>query len=119
MELVQRRQQRIDDLQHRLLHAEREVLERCRRQFETLAGAVRHYDARRILSGIAKELAAREAAMAAAIRAAVLQQRSRLEQLSGADRCALAAGHSGAGVCPGVRRCGKIAQGRGASQTGR
>lgn len=82
MGLVQRRQQKVDDLQHRLLHAEREVLERCRRQFETLAGAVRHYDARRILAGISKELAAREAAMAAAMRATVLQQRSRLEQLS-------------------------------------
>ena len=82
MELVQRRQQRVDDLQHRLLHAERDVLERCRRRFETLAGAVRHYDARRILAGIKKELAAREAAMASAMRAVVLQQRSRLEQLS-------------------------------------
>ena len=82
MELVQRRQQRVDDLQHRLLHAERDVLERCRRRFETLAGAVRHYDARRILAGIKKELAAREAAMASAMRAVVLRQRSRLEQLS-------------------------------------
>jgi len=82
MELVQRWQQRVDDLQHRLLHTERNVLERCRRRFETLAGAVRHYDARRILAGIKKELAAREAAMASAMRAVVLQQRSRLEQLS-------------------------------------
>jgi exodeoxyribonuclease VII large subunit len=82
MELIQRRQQRVDDLQNRLVHAERDVLERCRRQFETLAGAVRHYDARRILAGIAKELATREAAMASALRTIVLQQRSRLEQLS-------------------------------------
>ncbi len=35
MELVQRRQQRVDDLQHRLVDAERDVLERCRRRFET------------------------------------------------------------------------------------
>jgi exodeoxyribonuclease VII large subunit len=82
MELVQRRQQRIDDLEHRLVHAECEALERCRRQFETLGGAVRHYDARRILAGIAKELTAREAAMAAAMRTVLLQQRSRLEQFS-------------------------------------
>jgi exodeoxyribonuclease VII large subunit len=43
---------------------------------------VRHYDARRILAGIAKELTAREAAMAAAMRTVLLQQRSRLEQFS-------------------------------------
>lgn len=82
MELVQRRQQRVDDLQHRLVHAERGVLERCRRRFDTLAGAVRHYDARRILTGIAKELSARESAMALAIRNALMQKRSRLEQFS-------------------------------------
>jgi exodeoxyribonuclease VII large subunit len=82
MELVQRRQQRVDDMQHRLVHAERDGLERCRRQFETLAGAVRHYDARRILAGIAKELAAREAAISSAMRTALLYQRSRLEQFS-------------------------------------
>ena len=82
MELVQRRQQRVDDLQNRLLHAQRDVLERCRRRFETLSGAVRHYDARRILAGIAKDLAAHEVAMASAMRAVVLRQRSRVDQLS-------------------------------------
>jgi exodeoxyribonuclease VII large subunit len=82
MELIRRRQQRVDDLQNRLLHSQRDVLELCRRRFETLAGAVRHYDARRILAGVAQELAAREAAMASAMRTALLQHRSRLEQLS-------------------------------------
>jgi exodeoxyribonuclease VII large subunit len=82
MELVHRRQQRVDDLQHRLVHAQRSVFERCRRRFETLAAAVRHYDARRILAGIAKELSARDSAMAAAMRTLLLQQRSRLEQFS-------------------------------------
>lgn len=82
MELVQRRQQRVDDLQNRLLHAERDILERCRRSFETLAGAVRHYDARRVLAGIAKELGSKETAMASAMRTALLKRRSQLEQLS-------------------------------------
>jgi len=82
MELVQRRQQRVDDLQFRLLQAQRDVLEGYRRRFETLAGAVRHYDARRILTGIRKELAAKQATLGSAMRAVVSHKRSRLEQLA-------------------------------------
>ncbi len=82
MELVQRRQQRVDDLQFRLLQAQRDVLERYRRQFETLAGAVRHYDARRVLTGVRKELAAKEATLVSAMRSVLSRKRSRLEQLA-------------------------------------
>jgi exodeoxyribonuclease VII large subunit len=83
MDLIHRGQQRADDLQYRLLHAERTLLEGQRRRFESLAGAVRHYDVRRILTGMRKELDAKAAAATAATRAVLLQRRSRLEQLSG------------------------------------
>jgi exodeoxyribonuclease VII large subunit len=83
MELIQRRQQRLDDLHNRLAHAERDVLERSRRRFESMASAVRHYDARRVLANIAKEIAAREAALSSAVRTVLLQHRSRLQHLAG------------------------------------
>jgi exodeoxyribonuclease VII large subunit len=83
MDLIRRRQQRLDELLNRLAHSERDVLEGCRRRFETLAGAVRHYDARRILTGLGKELEARAAALASATRTVLLQRRARVEQLSG------------------------------------
>ena len=83
MDLIHRRQQRVDELLYRLAHAQRDVLETGRRRFETLAAAVRHYDARRILAGIRKELEARTGAMASATRTVLLRRRGRLEQLAG------------------------------------
>ena len=80
---INRRQQRLDELVHRQEIAEREILERMRRRLEAGAAAVRHYDVRRMLVGIGKELDAEVAAMAAAVRRLLLQRRSRLEQFSG------------------------------------
>ncbi|HTE87622.1 MAG TPA: exodeoxyribonuclease VII large subunit, partial [Terriglobales bacterium] len=57
--------------------------EQQRRRWESAAAAVRHYDVRRMLAGIGKEIDARLAAIAAATRRLLLQRRSRLEQLSG------------------------------------
>lgn len=82
MELIGRRQQRVDDLTNRLGHAQRDLLESQRRKFENLAGAVRHYDLRLVLGGVRKELNARVAAMAAAARDLLLRRRSRLERLT-------------------------------------
>jgi exodeoxyribonuclease VII large subunit len=82
MDLIRRRQQRVDDLTNRLTHAERDRLEEMRRRFEALAGAVRHYDLRLVLGGVGKELSARVAAMGAAARKLLLTQRSRLERLT-------------------------------------
>jgi exodeoxyribonuclease VII large subunit len=82
MDLIRRRQQRVDDLTNRLAHAQRDRLEAQRRRFETLAGAVRHYDLRLVLAGVGKELQAKVAAMAAALRNLLLQRRSRLERLT-------------------------------------
>ena len=83
MELINQRQQKLDDLLYRLERSQRQMLEQQRRRWESAAAAVRHYDVRRMLSGIGKELDARIAAMAAATRRLLLQRRSRLEQLSG------------------------------------
>ncbi len=82
MDFIRRRQQRLDDVVNRLAHSQRSIFEMQRRRFETLAAAVRHYDARRILAGIGKELDGHMAAMAAAARAILFQRRSNLERLS-------------------------------------
>ena len=82
MDLIHRREQKVDDLTNRLTHAQRNQLEMQRRKFETLAAAVRHYDLRLVLGGVRKELNARVAAMAAATKDLLLRRRSRLERLT-------------------------------------
>jgi exodeoxyribonuclease VII large subunit len=82
LDFIRRRQQRLDDLGYRLAHAQRSIFEIQRRRFETLSAAVRHYDARRVLAGVRKELDGQVAAMAAGARAILLQRRSRLDRLS-------------------------------------
>jgi exodeoxyribonuclease VII large subunit len=82
MDVIRRRQQKMDDLTHRLAHAQRDLLEAQRRRFETLASAVRHYDLRLVFASVGKELNAQVAAMAAAARNLLLQRRSRLERLT-------------------------------------
>jgi exodeoxyribonuclease VII large subunit len=79
---IRRQQQRADDLSNRLLHAQRGILESRRRRFETLAAAVRHYDARRVLQGMRKDLEMKAGAAAAAIRTILLRRGARLEQVS-------------------------------------
>jgi len=82
MDLIRRRQQKVDDLAFRLAHAQRGLLETHRRRFENLAAAVRHYDLRLVLSGIRKELDAKVASMAAAARSLLLHRRARFERLT-------------------------------------
>lgn len=82
MDLIRRRQQRLDDLTNRLAHSQRKQLETQSRRFETLAAAVRHYDLRLVLGGVRKELNAKVAAMTAAARDLLLRRRSRLERLT-------------------------------------
>jgi exodeoxyribonuclease VII large subunit len=81
MDLIRQRQQKLDDLTYRLERGERQILERLRRRWETVASAVRHYDARRVLAGIRGELEAVSAAMAAAMRNHLLQNKVRLERM--------------------------------------
>jgi exodeoxyribonuclease VII large subunit len=83
VEAINRRQQKLDDLKNRLDRAERQILEQHRRRLEASAAAVRHYDVRRMLGGIRKELDAHVAALAATARTLLLRQRGRLNQLVG------------------------------------
>jgi len=82
MDLIRRRQQKVDDLTYRLTHGQRGLLETHRRRFDHLAAAVRHYDLRMVLSGIRKDLNAKMASMAAAGRSLLQQKRARLERLT-------------------------------------
>ncbi len=77
---INQRQQKLDDLIFRAEKSERRLIEHHHRRWERASAAVRHYDARRMLAGIRKDLASQTTAVAAAVRALLLRQRSRLEQ---------------------------------------
>ena len=80
---INRRQQKLDDLKNRIDRAERQILEKQHRRLELAAAAVRHYDVRRMLGGIRKELDSRVAGLAAATRTVLLQRKGRIDQLAG------------------------------------
>jgi exodeoxyribonuclease VII large subunit len=81
MDAIRQRQQRLDDLTYRLERGERQKLEQMRRKWETVAAAVRHYDARRMLAGVRVELDAGTAALAAGMRNQLLLSKVRLERM--------------------------------------
>jgi exodeoxyribonuclease VII large subunit len=78
---INQRQQRLDDLRFRVEKAEGKLIEQNRRRWERASAAVRHYDARRVLSGIRRDLASRNAAMAIAMNTSLLRYRARIEQI--------------------------------------
>lgn len=82
MDLIHRRQQRMDDFVYQLIHAQRRSLERNRRRFEKLAAAVQHYDLRVRLSSVRREMESHISALTASVRAANLQRRTRLAGLT-------------------------------------
>jgi exodeoxyribonuclease VII large subunit len=81
MDLIRQRQQRVDDLTYRLERGERSNLEKLRRRWEGVAAAVRHYDARRVLAGMRRELEAESAALMAGMRNLLLQHKVRTERM--------------------------------------
>ena len=83
VDVINRRQQRLDELKNRLDRAERQILEQHRRRVEAAAAAVRHYDVRRMLAGVRRELDSGIAALAATARTLLLQRAGRLNQLTG------------------------------------
>jgi exodeoxyribonuclease VII large subunit len=83
VDTINRRQQKLDDLRNGLDRAARQRLEQYRRRLEAAAAAVRHYDVRRMLSGIRKELDSRVAVLAAAMQRELLQGKGRLNHLAG------------------------------------
>jgi len=81
VEVIRHRQQRLDDLTHRLELAERQLLERMLRRWEAISAAVRHYDVRLVLSGMLKGLESQTAALVAVTRNVLLQHKVRSERL--------------------------------------
>jgi exodeoxyribonuclease VII large subunit len=81
MDGINQRQQRLDDLNFRLEKSQRKLMEQSLRRWERASAAVRHYDVRRVLAGIRRELSSQNAAMASAIKTNLLGNRARLEQL--------------------------------------
>ncbi len=81
MDGIHRRQQKLDDLVYRLAQAQRGLIEKQRRRFEALSAAVRHYDVRRVLSGMKKDLDAQVTAMISAFRNLLLERKVRLDRM--------------------------------------
>jgi exodeoxyribonuclease VII large subunit len=80
-DFIHRREQRVDDLVHGLVQAQRKILEKQRRRFESLSAAVRHYDVRRVLAGMKKDLEAQEIALIGAARNFFLERKVRLDRI--------------------------------------
>jgi exodeoxyribonuclease VII large subunit len=81
MDFIRQRQQRLDDLTFRLERGERLRLEQMRRRWEMASAAVRHYDARRVLAGVRRELETQTSALSGAVRNLLLQYRVRAERM--------------------------------------
>jgi exodeoxyribonuclease VII large subunit len=80
MDGIHRRQQKLDEQRFRLERAERQLLERCQRRCESVAAAVRHYDARRRLAAVRQRLEAQVANLAAATHTRLLENRGALDR---------------------------------------
>ncbi len=81
MDGINQRQQRLDDLTFRIEKSERRLIEQHLRRWERVSAAVRHYDARRVLAGIQRDLTSHTASLAGTMKAALLRHRARLESL--------------------------------------
>lgn len=82
VDLINQRQQKLDDLTYRMERGERQVLERMRRRWEMMSGVIRHFDLRRVLSGMRKQLTAATAALASVMRNVLLQKKVRMERMT-------------------------------------
>jgi exodeoxyribonuclease VII large subunit len=80
-ELIHQRQQRLDDLAHRMELAERHLLQRLQRRWETISAVVRHYDLRLVLSGMRRQLQSSTNSLAAVMRHVLLQHKVRSGRL--------------------------------------
>jgi exodeoxyribonuclease VII large subunit len=81
MELIRQRQQKLDDLTHRMELAERQLLEQLLRRWERISAAVRHYDLGLVLSGMRMELENSTSALTSVMRNVLLQYKVRSERL--------------------------------------
>lgn len=81
MDLIRRRQQRLDDLLYRLSQAQRSIIQNQRRRFEMMSAAVRHYDVRRVLAGMRKDLEAQSTGLVSVFRNLLLERKVRVERM--------------------------------------
>jgi len=81
MDGINRRQQRLDELTFSLEKAERKLLAHDRRLWERASAAVRHYDARRVLSGMRRDVTSRTSSLTALMNSVLLRHQARLERL--------------------------------------
>ena len=81
-DLINRRQQRLDDLMYRLATVKRGQLQELRRRIEIASARLHLHDPRRSLRNLRRDVDARVAALGAAVRRALLQRRARAEQLA-------------------------------------
>ncbi|MGC2325040.1 MAG: exodeoxyribonuclease VII large subunit, partial [Terriglobales bacterium] len=77
-----RRQQRVDDLVYRLVSAEHRLLRQHRSRLDVAGARIRHFDVRRQLATMRRDLDSHTAALAAATRRFMLVRRSRWERSS-------------------------------------
>jgi exodeoxyribonuclease VII large subunit len=82
MDTLHRGEQKLDERRFRLEKAQRVLLERNRRRWETVSASVRHYDARRRLAAIRQQLESEVTNLAAATRARLLANRAVLDRLT-------------------------------------
>jgi exodeoxyribonuclease VII large subunit len=80
MDGIHRGQQKLDERRFRLEKAQMHVLELSRRRLEVVSAAVRHYDARRRLAAIRRQLETGMASLAAITRARLLAGRAALDR---------------------------------------
>ncbi|MFZ3262631.1 MAG: exodeoxyribonuclease VII large subunit [Terriglobales bacterium] len=80
MDGIHRGQQKLDERRFRLEKAQLHLLELSRRRLEVVSAAVRHYDARRRLVAMRRQLETGVASLAAATRARLLAGRAALDR---------------------------------------
>jgi exodeoxyribonuclease VII large subunit len=81
---IARRQQRADDLTYRMAAGYERALRRARQRLDVAAARLRHFDLRRVFSGMRREADARQQALASAMRHLIAQRRAKLEQSAAA-----------------------------------
>src|SRR5882724_2225947 len=77
---IARRQQRADDLTYRLAARYERSLRAARQRVDVASARLRHFDLRRVFSGLRREIDAHQQGLAAALRPFMGQRRARLEQ---------------------------------------
>jgi exodeoxyribonuclease VII large subunit len=75
-DVITRRQQRVDELSHRLRRGYEGLAQERSRRLEVASARLRQLDLRRVLAGLRREIEAASAAAAAAARSALLKQRA-------------------------------------------